>query len=82
MVDVNDKKGLKQLTWAVYDGVLLPGDPLQLQGQHDWAWIIVGTYPLVFWEKCNFDTQKAAWVLSAVSSHALTQSIQGSHLVI
>ena len=48
MVDVDDEKGLKQLAWAIYDGVLLPGDPLQLQGQHDWAWIIVHSYCLVF----------------------------------
>ena len=27
MVDVDDEKGLEQLAWAIYDGVLLPGDP-------------------------------------------------------
>ena len=37
MVDVHDKKRLKQLVWAVYDGMLLPGDPLPLQGCQDWV---------------------------------------------
>ena len=55
MVDVDDEKGLKQLTWAIYDGVFLPGDPPQLQGQHDWAQIMAGTYHLMFWGEYNFD---------------------------
>ena len=32
LVDVDDKKGLQWLAWAVYDGMLLPGDPPELQG--------------------------------------------------
>ena len=55
MVDVDDKKGLKWLTWAVYDGVLLPEDSPQLQGQHDWVQIIAGTYRLVFRGRSDFD---------------------------
>ena len=39
---------------AIYDGVLLPRDSPQLQGQHDWAWIMVGTYCLVVWGEYNF----------------------------
>ena len=37
LVDVHDEKGLERLIWAVYDGVLLPGDLPELQGQHDWV---------------------------------------------
>ena len=37
LVDVHDEKGLEQLTWATYDGVLLHGDLPQLQDQYDWA---------------------------------------------
>ena len=55
MVDVDDEKRLKLLSWAVYDGVLLPRDPPQLQGQHGWVWINVGTYHLVFRGRSNFD---------------------------
>ena len=55
MVDVNDEKGLKRLTWAVYDGVLLPSDPPQLQGRHNWVQIIAGTYCLVFWGEYDCD---------------------------
>ena len=55
MVDVDDQKGLERLTWAIYDGVLLPSSPLQLQGRHDWVRIIVGTYHLVFWGEYNYD---------------------------
>ena len=36
-VDVHDEKGLEQLAWAIYDGVILPGDFPELQGEHDWA---------------------------------------------
>ena len=36
------------LVWAIYDGLLLPGDLPELQGQHDWAQIIAGTYYLVY----------------------------------
>ena len=35
--------GLEHLSWAVYDGVFLPGNPPTLTGHHDWQWIIVGT---------------------------------------
>ena len=55
MVDVDDEKGLKWLAWAIYDSVLLPRDPLQLQGQHDWVQIMAGTYCLVFWGEYDFD---------------------------
>ena len=55
MVDVDDEKGLKHLTWAIYDGALLPGDPPELQGQHDWVWIIAGAYCLVFRGRSNFN---------------------------
>ena len=55
VVDVDDEKALKQLVWAIYDGVLLPGHPPQLWGQHDWAQIMAGTYHLVFWAKHNSD---------------------------
>ena len=48
MVDVEDKKGLKLLVMAIYDGVLLPGEPPQLQDRHDWVQIIDSTYRLVF----------------------------------
>ena len=48
LVDVHDEKGLERLTWAVYDGVLLPGDLLELHGQHNWVQIIMGTYRLVY----------------------------------
>lgn len=54
-VDVDDKKGLKQLAWAIYDGVLLPGDTPELEGQHDWVWSITGTYYLMFKGDSNFD---------------------------
>ena len=53
MVDVDDEKGLEWLAWAIYDGVLLPRDPPQLQ--HDWVQIIVGTYRLVFRGRNDFD---------------------------
>ena len=55
MVDVDDKKGLEWFAWAIYDGVLLLGDPQQLQGQHDWAQIMAGTYHQVFWGEHDFD---------------------------
>ena len=55
MVDVDDEKGLEWLTWAIYDGVLLPRDPPQLQGQHAWARIIAGTYHLVFRGRSDFE---------------------------
>ena len=48
LADVHDKKGLKWFTWAIYDGMLLPGDLLELQGQHDWVEIIAGTYCLMY----------------------------------
>ena len=54
LVDEDDEKGLNQLAWAVYDGLLLPGDPPKLQGWHAWVWIIVGTHHLVF--KANSDS--------------------------
>ena len=52
---MDGEKGLKWLAWAIYDGVLLPGDPPHLQGQHDWVQIIAGTYCLVFRGKSDFD---------------------------
>ena len=55
MVDVDDEKVLEQLAWAIDDGVLLPTDPPQLEGRHDWAWIIAGTYHLVFWGEYDYD---------------------------
>ena len=55
MVDVNDEMGLKLLAWAIYDVVLLPGNPLQLLGEHNWAWIMAGTYHLVFWGEYDYD---------------------------
>ena len=42
-VNLSDTDGLEHLTWAVYDGVYMPGDPLDLIGHHDWESIIVGT---------------------------------------
>ena len=50
-----DEKGLKRLAWAVCDGVLLPSDLPELQGQHDWARIIAGTYCLMFRGNSDFD---------------------------
>ena len=55
LVDVDDEKGLEWLTWTVYDGMLLPWDPLELEGQHDWVWIIMVTYHLMFRGDSNFD---------------------------
>ena len=55
MVDANAETGLKQLTWVIYDGVLLPRDPRQLQGQHDWLQIMAGTYHLMFQGEHDFD---------------------------
>ena len=42
-VNLSDMDGLERLTWAVYDGVYMPGDLLDLTGHHDWEHIIVGT---------------------------------------
>ena len=49
-VDLNDVDGLEYLAWAVYDGIFLPGNPLALNGHHDWQWIIAGTMlRLIYW---------------------------------
>ena len=48
MVDVNDELLLEQLAWAVYDGVLEPGDLPPLMGQHDWLQIMAGAYHLIY----------------------------------
>ena len=48
LLDVHGEKGLEQLTWAVYDGVLLTGDLPELQGQHNWVQIITGTNHLMY----------------------------------
>ena len=56
-VDVDDEKWL---AWAIYDSMLLPRDPPQLQGQHDSVQIMAGTYCLMFWEENYFDHCTAA----------------------
>ena len=71
MVDVNDETGLEQLAWAIYDGVLLPGDPPQLQGEHDWAQIMVGTYHLVFQGEYDYDH----CLLCTVASFSVKQAM-------
>ena len=35
LVDVNNEKDLGRLTWAVYNGVLLLGDPPIVEGKHE-----------------------------------------------
>ena len=42
-VNMSDMDGLECLAWAVYDGVYMPGDLLDLTGHHNWEHIIVGT---------------------------------------
>ena len=49
-VDLNDVDGLEHLSWAVYDSVFLPKDPLMLTGYQDWQQIIAGTMLcLIYW---------------------------------
>ena len=40
--------GARVACWAIYDGVLLPGDLPELQGQHNWVQIIAGTDRLMY----------------------------------
>ena len=61
------------------------GDPPLLRGQHDWAWIIAGTYRLVFRGRSNFDhcplcttasfdAKQAAWQCRATHPPAAAPS--------
>ena len=53
-VNLSDVDGLECLAWAVYNGVYVPGDPLDLTGHHDWERIIVGTtLHLIFHRRTN-----------------------------
>ena len=53
-VNLSDVDGLEHLAWAVYDGVCVPGNPLDLTDHHDWECIIVGTtLHLIFRRRTN-----------------------------
>ena len=42
-MNLSNVNGPKHLTWTVYNGVCVPGDPLALTGYCGWEHIIVGT---------------------------------------
>ena len=48
MMDVDDEAYLERLVWAVYNGVLLPGDMPPLSGQHSLDRILSGTCRLIY----------------------------------
>ena len=43
LVDLTDVDDLEHLSWAVYDGIFIPGDPPMLTSHHDWSHIITAT---------------------------------------
>ena len=48
LMDVNDERGIERLVWAVYDGVLLPGEMPELSGYHSGSRIIAGAFSLIY----------------------------------
>ena len=75
-MDVDNEKGLEQLTWAIYDGVLLPGDHPELQGQNDWVQIIAGTYCLLFRGDSDFDHYPPCTTTSFDATQAARRATQ------
>ena len=52
LLNVNDTRHLKYLTWAVYDGALLVGKQPELPGNHPWCTVLVGLYKHIY-RGCN-----------------------------
>ena len=71
-VNLSDVDGLEHLTWAVYDGVYVPGDPPVLTGHHNWEHIIMGaTLGLIFCGKTNDEHCKPLTIASLNAEQAM-----------
>ena len=70
-VNLSDMDGLEHLTWAVYDGVYVPGNPPALTGHHNWERIIVGTtLHLIFCGRTNDKHCKPSTIASLNAEQA------------
>ena len=82
MVDLNDVDGLVHLTWAIHDGVFLPGDLPTLTRYHDWQQIIARTMlHLIYWAAAADEHCPLCTVMSLNAEQAMKEATQQQGLI-
>ena len=80
-VNLSSVDGLEHLTWALYDGVYMPGNPPSLTGHHDWESIIVGTtIHLIYHGRTNDEHCKPS-TLASLNAEQATKVTQQQGLL-
>ena len=71
-MNLSDVDGLEHLTWAMYEGVYMPGNPRDLTGPHNWEHIIAGTtLHLIFCGRTNDEHCKPLTIASLDAEQAM-----------
>ena len=80
-VNLSSVDGLEHLTWAVYDGVYMPGNPPSLTGHHDWESLNVGTtIHLIYHGRTNVEHCKPS-TLASLNAEQATKVTQQQGLL-
>ena len=74
MMDVDDEAYLERLVWAVYNGVLLPGDMPPLSEQHSLDRILSGTCRLIYRREQDCQHCHASTISLANAKQALKKA--------
>ena len=74
LLNVNDARHLKCLTWVVYDGALLVGRQPEILGNHQWCTMLVGLYGHIY-QGCNDVAHCPPYTLASWNCQERTEAL-------